>query len=89
MIGQSVDIFQLMTSLLIIVLGALGPRIDHVVVQLSPEETLGAYTIFGASTSVESMHIDQTTVDIVASYDGGTTSLSDKFRRLRSQTIRL
>ncbi len=75
-----------MSSPLMIVLGALGPRIDHVVVQLSPEETLGAYTIFGASTSVESM---QTTVDIVASYDGGTTSLSDKFRRLRSQTIRL
>lgn len=70
-------------------IGALGPRIDHVVVQLSPEETLGVYTIFGASTSVESMHVDQTTVDIVASYAGVTTSLSDKFRRLRSQTIRL
>ncbi|KAK0435078.1 heme peroxidase [Armillaria borealis] len=70
-------------------IGALGPRIDHIVVQLSPEETLGAYTIYGASTSVESMHVDQTTVDIVASYDGVTTPLSDKFRRLRSQTIRL
>ncbi|KAK0186190.1 heme peroxidase [Armillaria mellea] len=60
-------------------IGALGPRIDYIVVQLSPEESLGAYTIYGASTSVESMHADQTTVDIVASYDGVITSRSDKF----------
>ncbi|KAK0209995.1 heme peroxidase [Desarmillaria ectypa] len=68
-------------------IGTLGPRIDYIVVQLSPEEPLGAYTIYGASTSVESMHVDQTTVDIVATYDGMTSSLSDNFRRLRSQTI--
>ncbi|KAF9040231.1 heme peroxidase [Hymenopellis radicata] len=61
------------------VIGSLGPRIGHKEVDLASKAELGAYTLYSGAVDINTMHVEQTTVDIVSRTEQHT--YVDEFRR--------
>ncbi|KAF8892846.1 heme peroxidase [Mucidula mucida] len=61
------------------VIGSLGPRINHEEVDLASNAELGAYTLYSGAMGVNTMRVEQTTVDLVTRTEQHT--YVDEFRR--------